>query len=75
VKASPKSQKPKSEASIGFGRIEFVPNQLQEGDFFFDIGTAGSTTLVLKLSCLLAYAPGGVIVRVKGGQNNPFAPQ
>ena len=60
---------------LGSKELEFVPHQLREGDFFFDIGTAGSTTLVLQaLMPSLAYTPGEVTIRVKGGTNNPFAP-
>lgn len=62
-------------AELGSGEIEFTPHQLRSGDFRFDIGTAGSTTLVLQaLMPSMAYAPGKVVVEVVGGTNNPFAP-
>jgi RNA 3'-terminal phosphate cyclase (ATP) len=60
---------------LGSSEIEFTPRQIRAGDFSFDIGTAGSTTLVMQaLMPALAYASGKVTVEVKGGTNNPFAP-
>jgi len=55
--------------------LAFVPRQVKPGDYHFDIGTAGSTTLVLQTilpALLTAAAPSHVTL--KGGTHNPFAP-
>lgn len=60
---------------IGSRRLHFEPGQLQPGDYQFDIGSAGSTTLVLQtvLPPLLQAAGRSTLVLV-GGTHNPFAP-
>ena len=56
--------------------LEFNPNQIEAGNYFFDIGTAGSTTLVLQtiLYGLLWRTNSNSTAIIKGGTHNPFAP-
>lgn len=53
----------------------FEPQAVRAGRYEFDIGTAGSTTLVLQtvLPALLV-APGPSEVAIAGGTHNPLAP-
>ena len=55
--------------------LSFTPYGLQGGDYELDVGTAGSTTLVLQtvLPALLR-APRASTVAVVGGTHNPLAP-
>lgn len=60
---------PRSEA------IEFVPGPLRGGEFSFDLGTAGSTTLVLQTVLpMLLHATDPSRLVLSGGTHNPFAP-
>lgn len=61
--------------ALGSTTLVFVPGPLRGGAFDLDIGSAGSTTLVLQtvLPALLA-APAPSTVRVGGGTHNPAAP-
>ncbi|RLF10861.1 MAG: RNA 3'-phosphate cyclase, partial [Thermoprotei archaeon] len=60
---------------VGSRELVFIPSRPRAGSFSFDVGTAGSTTLVLQsLMPAAALAPSRVIVEVKGGTNNPLAP-
>ena len=62
-------------AQIGSSSLRFEPQPVQGGDYRFDIGTAGSATLVLQtvLSALLtARAPS--TLSIEGGTHNPWAP-
>lgn len=62
-------------ASIGSQTLVFSPGAIKAGDFGFDIGTAGSCTLVLQtLIPALLRAPGPSKVRLSGGTHNPMAP-
>jgi RNA 3'-terminal phosphate cyclase (ATP) len=60
---------------VGSGVVTFRPGPLAGGDYRFDIGTAGSTTLVIQtvLPALLA-APTASRVVVEGGTHNPMSP-
>lgn len=62
-------------AELGSKRLRFTPGARRGGDFTFDIGTAGSTGLVLQtvIPALLG-APVGSRVTVTGGTHNPLAP-
>jgi len=62
-------------AAIGSSEIIFRPQQVQPGTYEFDIGTAGSTSLVLQtiLPALIAGEQTSTIT-LKGGTHNPFAP-
>ena len=65
-------------AALGSQELEFIPagtGAIGGGELEFDIGSAGSTTLVLQTVIpilLFAKAPSRVIV--KGGTHNPMAP-
>ena len=66
-------------AVLGSSTFRFAPNTIKSGDYSFDIGSAGSTTLVLQtlLPALLfantdSAAPS--TVTIKGGTHNPLAP-
>ncbi|MEW6221951.1 MAG: RNA 3'-terminal phosphate cyclase [Candidatus Hadarchaeota archaeon] len=55
--------------------IAFKPGLLDGGVYNIDIGTAGSTTLILQaLMPAAAFARKPVEVEIKGGTDNPFAP-
>jgi RNA 3'-terminal phosphate cyclase (ATP) len=55
--------------------LTFEPREVRPGAYHFDIGSAGSTTLVLQaiLPGLLA-TTGPTTVTLEGGTHNPFAP-
>ncbi|MBN1945230.1 MAG: RNA 3'-terminal phosphate cyclase [Bradymonadales bacterium] len=62
-------------ADLGSQQITFEPGAVSAGDYLFDVGTAGSTTLVLQtvlLALLLAPAESRLVLR--GGTHNPAAP-
>jgi RNA 3'-terminal phosphate cyclase (ATP) len=61
--------------SIGSRDIVFRPGSVRPGDYRFDIGTAGSTGLVLQtvLPPLLT-ASGPSLITLAGGTHNPLAP-
>ncbi len=62
-------------AVLGSQEIVFEPGETKSGNFSFNIGSAGSTTLVLQtLLPALAFARGDSTLRVTGGTSNPFAP-
>ena len=62
-------------AHIGSGELVFAPKRPLPGEYHFDVGTAGSTTLVLQtvLPALLT-ADGPSVLTLGGGTHNPFAP-
>ncbi|RLF12432.1 MAG: RNA 3'-phosphate cyclase [Thermoprotei archaeon] len=60
---------------VGSRELIFTPGRPRGGRFYFDVGTAGATTLVLQsLLPASAFSPKRVMVEVKGGTNNPMAP-
>jgi len=60
---------------VGSREVTFTPGIPHMGRFRFDIGTAGSTSLVIQsLLPLMAYSLGRVNVELVGGTNNPMAP-
>ena len=61
--------------ALGSREIIFQPGSIQSGAYFFDVGTAGSTSLVLQtiLPPLLQASESSTIT-IKGGTHNPFAP-
>jgi RNA 3'-terminal phosphate cyclase (ATP) len=60
---------------VGSQSITFDPGPIVSKDFRVDIGTAGSTTLVLQaLLPGLCFAPHATRVTLSGGTNNPLAP-
>lgn len=62
-------------ATLGSGSLVFRPAGIFAGDYTFDVGTAGSTTLVLQtvLPALLI-ARAASRLRLEGGTHNPSAP-
>ena len=60
---------------LGSSQLSFLPGAVRSGDYSFDIGTAGSATLVLQtvIPPLLA-AHGKSGVTVTGGTHVPFSP-
>jgi RNA 3'-terminal phosphate cyclase (ATP) len=62
-------------AEVGSGEIAFHPAGIRPGEYRFDIGTAGSTTLILQtvLPALL-HASGPSRLTLEGGTHNPQAP-
>src|SRR2546425_5398494 len=60
---------------IGSTEFTFSPGALRAGFFRFDVGTAGSITLVLQtLMPLLPFAPGTVEVEITGGTDVKWSP-
>src|SRR5438128_7059359 len=60
---------------VGSTEFVFKPGKLRAGTFKFDVGTAGSVTLVLQtLMPLLAFAPGGVQLEITGGTDVKWSP-
>jgi RNA 3'-phosphate cyclase len=61
--------------SVGSVRVKFVPFSIKPGDYSFDIGTAGSATLVLQALLPVALAAcGDVRLEVTGGTDVPMSP-
>jgi len=60
---------------VGSREVTIAPGRLRGGRFTFDVGTAGSVTLVLQ-ACLPAAlcAPGPVELRLIGGTDVPWSP-
>jgi len=62
-------------AELDSRELVFVPGQVRPGEFRFDVGTAGSTTLVLQTVLpALMIAEGPSQVHLKGGTHNIHAP-
>jgi len=62
-------------ARLGSTALTFEPRGLRSGDYRFDIGTAGSTSLVLQTILLpLAFAGGPSRVTVTGGTHVAWSP-
>jgi RNA 3'-terminal phosphate cyclase (ATP) len=62
-------------AAIGSQVLDFQPAPIRSGDFSFDIGSAGSTSLVIQTilpALFLADKPS--TITVTGGTHNPWAP-
>ncbi len=62
-------------AAVGSTEFTFHPGTVTPGEFTFDVGTAGSTTLVLQTvlpPLMIASAPS--VLRFEGGTHNVHAP-
>ncbi len=62
-------------ASLGSKAIEFIPSEIQAGDYHFSVGSAGSSILVFQTvlpALLLADKPSSLVF--EGGTHNPMAP-
>ena len=56
-------------------RIVFRPGRVRPGTYFFDVGTAGSVTLILQALLLpLALVSGPSRIRLRGGTHVPWSP-
>ena len=64
-----------SDVEVGSGELEFVPGAIKGGDYRFDVGTAGSVTLVAQTVLpVLLKADTPSTVTITGGTHVPFAP-
>jgi RNA 3'-terminal phosphate cyclase (ATP) len=62
-------------AKLGSGSLHFEPQEIRPGAYSFDIGTAGSTSLVLQTILLpLAFASEPSTVAITGGTHVPWSP-
>ena len=62
-------------AEIGSKELVFIPEGIYPGEYVFDIGTAGSTSLVLQSMLLpLTVAQDCSFIRIKGGTHVPWSP-
>lgn len=62
-------------AQIGSAQLVFEPGKIKEGDYSFDIGTAGACTLLLQAALpVLLSADSACSLRVKGGTHVKGAP-
>ncbi len=62
-------------AELRSQKLTFEPGEIRGGRFRVDIGTAGSTTLILQiLMPAAAFAKEPLEVEITGGTDNPFAP-
>ncbi len=60
---------------VGSKEIEFYPGEIRGGSYFFDIGTAGSISLLLQaILPALAFAREQVRIRIRGGTDVRMAP-
>ncbi len=61
---------------VGSTELLFSPGEVKGGDFFFDIGTAGSTSLVLQTVIPLShiFKSKDYPYTLKGGTHVPFSP-
>ena len=61
--------------SVGSTELIFEPEEVKAGDYLFDIGTAGSTSLLLQAIILpLIFAKSRSSLSLKGGTHVPFSP-
>ncbi len=63
------------DATIGSETLEFYPKQIKSCTINGEVGTAGSTMLVLQSLLLPAMLVPRVKIKLKGGTDVPFAPQ
>jgi len=60
---------------LGSQALAFAPGRVRAGDYAFDVGSAGSCTLVLQTVLpALMMAAGTSRVSLRGGTHNPMAP-
>ena len=61
--------------SGGSTELFFAPSEVKPGDYFFDIGTAGSTSLLLQaILPPLIFAKNSSSITLKGGTHVPLSP-
>jgi RNA 3'-terminal phosphate cyclase (ATP) len=62
-------------AELGSRRLAFTPGQVEPGEYNFNVGSAGSATLVLQTVLPpLVVAEGPSHLTLEGGTHNPWAP-
>lgn len=62
-------------AALGSTEIEFSPGEISGGEYSFDIGTAGSITLLLQAALpVLAHAKHPSLLSITGGTHVAFSP-
>lgn len=62
-------------AHIGSGEIEFNPRGINSGTYSFDIGTAGSISLLLQcIAPVASFADSRIKIQVTGGTNVTWSP-
>src|SRR3972149_4902065 len=63
-------------AELGSLKLRFVPKEVESGEYEFDIGTAGATSLVLQTIFfpLALKGKSGSIITVRGGTHVPLSP-
>lgn len=60
---------------VGETSILFEPNEISHGDYSFDVGTAGSVSLVLQgILPVLALTPGESNIKITGGTDVKWSP-
>ncbi len=60
---------------LGSTIVEFIPKTRRGGHFSFDIGTAGSISLVLQAALpVMLYASDNVSITIRGGTDVPWSP-
>ena len=59
---------------MGSGEFIFEPGPLHGGRFSFDVGTAGSITLVLQACLPAAFSVGDTELEIRGGTDVPWSP-
>jgi RNA 3'-terminal phosphate cyclase (ATP) len=60
---------------VGSTTVIFRPRSLSPGKYSFDVGTAGSITLILQtLFPVLAFMPGRTEIELRGGTDVPWSP-
>lgn len=60
---------------LGSTQLIFKPKTIKSGSFRFDIGTAGSVTLVMQaILPVVSFAPGPVTIEIRGGTDVPWSP-
>lgn len=60
--------------AVGSRAFELHPGPLRGGSFQFDVGTAGSVTLVLQACLVPAFHVGDVELTIRGGTDVPWSP-
>ncbi len=61
-------------AAAGAGEVELVPGPLTPGDYSFDIGTAGSVTLMMQALLLpCVFAGGQTTLTIRGGTDTRWS--
>lgn len=61
--------------SVHSTNLRFQPHDIKPGNYFFDVGTAGSMTLVFQ-ACLLSafHTPTPLVIKLRGGTDVRWAP-